>query len=292
MASILSTVSDPEKGLVTKVSNLQDEVNALRNGKDGALPLEDRLTNLSTRIQKVENLDPAFTKAPSGSVTVHLAKVEAACTCLDKGLPLKIAEMGTEITQLKGLIDQIATIESGQVTSIKTDDIAELKTEAFYNQKDLRLVAGFMHRMERKVDDLDHRSNMNKAKLMRNTLIFGGVRSTEEEPALDALKKFLHNIMKIKTKSSDIMFAEFLGSGYTRIIREKEIRFPAPVRARCTERFANTVMNNATRLGGKKDQEGGFKYYVRRSMPEGHRASRDKHLKEVQKYRIENRKKK
>ena len=263
MAEILATVSDPEKGLVTKVSNLQDEVNALKNGKDGALPLEDRLTNLTTRLQKVETRDPALTKAPPGSVAVCLATVEAACTHSNEGLLLKIAQMGMEITKLQGLINQIATIEDGKVTSIKMDDIAEFKTEAFYNQKDLHLVAGFMHHMERKIGDLDHRSNMNRAKLMCNTLIFGGIRSTEEEPALDALKKFLHNIMKIKTKDSDIMFAEFLGSGYTRVIRDKEIQFPAPVRARCTEKFANTVMNNATRLGGKKDQEGGFKYYVR-----------------------------
>ena len=292
VAEILATDSDPEKGLVAKVSNLQDKVNALKNGKDGALPLEDQLTNLTTRLQKVETRDPALTKVPPGSVAVCLATVETACTCSNEGLPLKIVQMGMKITKLRGLINQIATIEDSKVTSIKMDDIAELKTEAFYNQKDLCLVTGFMHRMERKVGDLDHCSNMNKAKLMRNTLIFRGVCSTEEEPALDALKKFLHNIMKIKTKDSDIMFAEFLGSGYTRVIRDKEIQFPAPVRARCTERFANTVMNNATRLGGKKDQEGGSKYYVRRSMPEGHRASWDKHAKEVQRYRIENRKKK
>ena len=107
---------------------------------------------------------------------------------------------------------------------------------------------------------------------MRNQLIFGGVKNVQDEPAMDSLKTFLHNIMKLTPENRDILDAECLGNGYSKIVQEKEIFFPGPIRARCSSYFAQLVMDNASQLAGKQDQEGGFKYYVHRSHPEPHRA--------------------
>ena len=47
-------------------------------------------------------------------------------------------------------------------------------------------------------------------------------------------------------------------------------------------------MQNVFKLKGKKDERGGFKYYIRRSMPEGHCALRDKHADDIRKYKTHN----
>ena len=57
---------------------------------------------------------------------------------------------------------------------------------------------------------------------------------------------------------------------------------------RCTECYANIIMDNATSLGGKSDEEGGFKYYVKRSMPESQRATHDKYAAQMREYRSQN----
>ena len=46
-------------------------------------------------------------------------------------------------------------------------------------------------------------------------------------------------------------------------------------------------MDNATSLGGKSDEEGGFKYYVKRSMLESQQATRDKYAAQMREYRLQ-----
>ena len=50
-------------------------------------------------------------------------------------------------------------------------------------------------------------------------------------------------------------------------------------------------MRNAFKLAGKKDQEQGYKYFVKRARPEAHRAVRDRFTKDIRQFKIANKKK-
>ena len=124
---------------------------------------------------------------------------------------------------------------------------------------------------------------------MRNTLIVGGIRVPNSQTPTEAFQAFLHNLMQITADDNQILEATTLGEGYTKWIKEKEVHSPPPPpRVRCTESLADNIMQHAGRLKGKTDQEGGFKYYVCRSKPAAHRAVRDKHSTQIQKYREQN----
>ena len=83
--------------------------------------------------------------------------------------------------------------------------------------------------------------------------------------------------MQVTAEAHQVLEVSALGQDYTKWIKEKEVHFPPPIRARCTESLAQNIMQNAHRLKGKTDQEGGFKFYIRRSKPVAHRAVREKH---------------
>ena len=63
---------------------------------------------------------------------------------------------------------------------------------------------------------------MNSAKLLKNTLIFGGVLSTEDQPPLDALKVFLKNFLQIEPADEDMWDIAKLGIGYTQWVAKKK----------------------------------------------------------------------
>ena len=252
---------DPDKGLVKKVSTLEKNVTAL-----------------NTRVTKLESAPSKVTTDP---------RVEEFITLCDKtnknGLP-------KQLENLEKKVNTFAEIrEDGEVV-LKHPEITDIKEELSDLKEDVETITGFMHTMSKEVKSLRHRANMNSAKLMKNTLIFGGVRYQEEEPAYDALVMFLNNFMQLFPGDDDILDAERMGSGYTRWVEKKsmEITFPAPIKARCTEAFATKVMRNSYKLGGKEDEEFHFSYYVRPSMPEAHRAIRDKHYKDIKSFKERN----
>ena len=158
-------------------------------------------------------------------------------------------------------------------------------------KEDIETIGGFLHTISKEVKSLHHRATMNSAKLMRNTLIFGGVRSTDGEPPLDSLKVFLNNFLQIIPQDEDMWDIEKLGTGYTCWVpvKQREIWFPPPIKAKCTESFANRIMKHSYLLGDKEDEEFQFKYYVHRNMPEAHCAIKDKYYTDIKKFREDNR---
>ena len=131
-------------------------------------------------------------------------------------------------------------------------------------QRDVGTISGYMHIIDRNVKSIDQISTLNAAKLMRNTLIFGGVRSTEDQPPLEALTTFLNNILHIPPGPDDIIELTKMGSGYTCWVPDEnqEVHFPPPIKAKCTEAFAAKCMKVAPSLYRKKGEEFKFKYYV------------------------------
>ena len=138
------------------------------------------------------------------------------------------------------------------------------------------------------MESMDSRVIANTANSMRNSIIFGGVRVQEEESVVEAVKRFLSTFMNLTPRNYDIYDAEQLGKGYTKVIRGREINFPPPVKARCSEYFAAKIMDNANLLGGRQDPAEGFKYYVKRSRLEAQRALHDKHTDNVKNFREQN----
>ena len=143
--------------------------------------------------------------------------------------------------------------------------------------------------MGKELTYLDHRTTMNAAKLMKNNIIVGGVQTSPDlPPPREAFIAFLHNLLQITAQDNDILDVVALGGGYTKLIEDREVHFPPPLKANCSELLASRIMNNASKLKGKSDQEGGFKYYVKRSKPEPFCAVHEKYAQQVKQYREQN----
>ena len=265
---ISTTLNDPTVGLVTRVTNC-----------------ETVTANLHTRVQ---TLEAAPKPVPGGPAPLTpalencLAKVEKLCSDSEETGFL------TRLCHLDQKLQKVAEIKEDGEIILTSPDIQELRADVSLLRKDVDTISGFMHVMSRELKAVDHRATMNAAKLIRNNLIFGGVRSNEDQPAEDALTAFLTNILQVPPGQDDIIEAEKLGKGYSRWVDGEELHLPPPIRARCMEVFAAKVMRNAPSLWGKKDEVGKFKYYVRHSMPEAHRAVRDKHYEEIKIYKDRN----
>ena len=289
LSKLSFTVNDKAEGLVTRVENLEATV----NGKQGGKSLVQQISDLSSRVTSVEQspaTPTASTQVRSKSLDARVTKLEKECITEDNGLNLSIKNIRADIATLRADLDKIADF-SKQDPIIKTSDMGDVKADVYYALRDLETVSGEVHVLGNKVRSIQHRSTMNAAKLMHNQLIFGGVKNRHGAPAEMALKTFLKNIMKLVPDEEDILEAEALGSGYKKRIWNRDIHFPPPIRAKCSEYFAQKVMRNAFKLAGKKDQEQGYKYFVKRARPEAHRAVQDHFAKDIRQFKIANKKK-
>ena len=79
--------------------------------------------------------------------------------------------------------------------------------------------------MERALTDLDHKTTTNAAKLVRNNIIAGGVRTNATLPPREVLA-FLHNLLHIKPHPGDLMEVDTLGGSFTKTIQGVEVTFP------------------------------------------------------------------
>ena len=199
----------------------------------------------------------------------------------------QLQDLANKYEELKAKFEKIVqeTPEGG--FTLKTADLMELQEDFAASQRDIATLSGYVHIMGKEITYLDHKTLMNATKLMKNNIIVGGVRTSPTHPPKGAFMAFLHNLLQINPQDYDVWEVEVLGEGYTKWIQDKEIQFPPPLRARCSESLASSIMNNASKLKDKKNQEG-IKYYVKRSKPVQHRAVREKNSHLVKQYREEN----
>lgn len=292
---ITRTLDDPQQGLVKKVKDLETEVTGITQGKDGKKGLADTLQDLDVRLTSVESNNTA--SSPTGvtipdetlkTINDRLLTLESACLKNDAGLPLKIAAIEQAQEKTRKTLKQIAVREEDDNLRLVHPDLIDMQQGIGKLEYEAETTAGFLEITRKRVESVENKTAINAANWMRNTIIFGGVRCFDGEDAKDAIKRFLSNLMDITAKNADIIEAEIMGKGYTRRVQGKDIDFPPQVRVRCTEYFAAKVMANASSLGGKSDDQGGFKYFVKRSRPESQRALRDKYADEVRRYRNKN----
>ena len=232
-------------------------------------------TDVTSLASQVETLET--TTASLETCVAALKSQPVAPSTSNAGLLARIAALENKCsdTDPQGYSAQLKTIENrlekiseedaeGTVSIKQSEEFYTLQSDVGYLQRNVGTISGYMHIMDCQVKSRDHRSTMNAAKLMRNTLIFGGVRSTPEQPPLEALKIFLTNILRVNPGPDDIIEISYLGKGYTRWVPDenKEIPFPPPIKAKCTDAFAARVMHASPSLSGKKDEEYRFKYYV------------------------------
>ena len=235
LTAIGNTLDHPKVGLVVKVQNLEETVHKIQNGKPGSKGLDETLQGFDTRISAVET---ACSKAPTPPTTTtadaenltHLTNrvttLESQCSKDDTGLPLKIKQLEAKQAAMEEVIQAIAYKNPQGEINLKHKDIVNLQRTSKKLAQDQQTTAGFLHITRKNVCSISEKVNMNLAKIMRNTLIFGGVRSTEEETAMTAVKRFLTNLMELNPRSADLLEAEFLSKGYTRRVKGKDINFP------------------------------------------------------------------
>ena len=247
LTHLTQTVGDSKGGLVKRVSDLESEVKTLK-----ATPL----TN-------------------TGDVAVNGQRLT------------QLQDLANKYEELKAKFEKIVQETPEGSFILKTADFVELQDDLVASQRDIATLSGYVHIMGKEITYLDHKMLMNAAKLMKNNIIVGGVRTSPNHPPKEAFMAFLHNLMHINPQDHDVWEVEVLGEGYTKWVQDKEIQFPPPLRARCSEFLASSIMNNASKLIGKRNQEG-IKYYVKRSKPVQHRAVREKNSHLVKQYREEN----
>ena len=264
IATITKTLQDEADGLVPRVQSLETK-NATITQRVGAL---------ETASKTPATIDASFAR--------RLTAVEKLCSSTDpQGL-------GTKLNAIQDKLDKIADVNSDGGVTLKIEDINYLQSEVGILRNDVDTMGGYIHTKGRNLQSVEHKTTMNTAKLMRNTLIFGGVRSSEDQSATDALKVFLVNILQVPPGPEDIFEAVKLGRGYTKWVVDCEIHFPPPIRARCSELFAAKVMKYAYTLDKKQDEELHFKYYIRYSKLEALRAIQDKHSDDIKQYKETN----
>ena len=272
--------------LNTLLTGLDTRVTTLETNYTG---LNSRVDILENKAKRINNKTPAFTD--EGQVLDRIKKLEdQGAQKTTVALP-DSSPVFSRLQVLESKMDKLVDLtENGDIV-LKHPEFTEMKEDAAATRDDVETLSGFMHLMSKEVRSLDHRATMNSAKLMKNTLIFGGVISQEEADPEESLNTFLMNFLQIAPQQEDMWDIEKLGNGYKRWVpaRQEEIWFPAPIKAKCMETFANKVMNNSYKLGGKEDEEHHFRYYVRRSKPEAHRAAHDKYYNDVKHFKDKNR---
>ena len=242
------TIDNPKTGIKTRVTKL-----------------ETATVNLNNRVKIIEDArKDVGGAAGTRGYENRLVTLENLCNVRSAtGFSKKI----NKITE--DLIKVAEIREDGEVI-LKPPALDDLKIEVATLKRTMETVKGYVHTLSKEVKSVDRRAVMNSAKLMKNTLLFGGVRCMENQSPGDALQDFLENRMQIVPEPGDVMEANTLGREFKKWVGDNEIVIPPPIKAQCTEGFAHKVMKNASILAGQTDEEYGFKFYVRRSMPEGH----------------------
>ena len=262
------TLNDPKEGLVIRVQNVEKEISQIRDGEEGEKGLTEKLSDFKSRLEAMEAkpLGATTRQAASGEspqeiqgIKARLDALEEKCMTPGSGLCKDVSTVQTQVLELVSILNEIAVKDEEGTVHFKHETITDLLNDVGRAQYVLDIIVGFLHITCKKVDSLEHQTAETAATLMKDSIIFGGVRMIDEESAIDAVKRFITNLMGITVRSRDILAAEQMGKGYSRIINGKEINFPPPVKVCCTERFATIIMDNATSLGGKMDEEGGFK---------------------------------
>ena len=136
-------------------------------------------------------------------------------------------------------MNEIAMKDEEGMVHLKHETVTNLLNDVGRAQHMLDIIVGFLHITQKKVDSLEHQTAENAAKLMKDTIIFGGVHVIDEESEIDAVKRFITNLMGITVHSRDILAAEQMGRGYTRIVQGKKINFPPP--SKCAAQNASPI---------------------------------------------------
>ena len=273
------TLDDPNDGLVVRMQKAEKSLQEIQQGKNGNKGLDETLTDMQGRIVSLEANQTSKANTP----TATLADPNTV-----KDITDRLTALEKENANLKLILNEVAELDEENKVQLKHFDLIQMKADIGQLKYFQETATGFMEVTLKRVDSMDSRVTVNMAHTMQNNLIFGGIRVSDEESVLDAVKRFISTIMNITPKNYDIYDAEQLGKGYSRIVKGREMNFPPTVKVKCSEYFASKIMSNARVLSGKTDEVEGFKYYVKRSKPEAQRALYDKYAEDVKGYRQQN----
>ena len=182
-------------------------------------------------VKKVDTLETGFTDLSQRVGTLESNRAPSGAA-LDPALAARVKSLEKKFNTL-------AEIKADGEVILKHPDIEDIKEDLHMVKEDIETITGFMHLMSKEVKSPQHKTNLNSAKLMRNTLIFGGVCMRDEESPLDAITAFVNNFLQLFPSDDDILEAEALGNGYTKWVEKKgmEITFPPAYQSQMLRSF-------------------------------------------------------
>ena len=158
--SLTRTVYDEESGLVPRVQILEQSTNSLETRvsvlEDAASIDPPPTSSLQSRIEKLEKL--ASTTDPAG-FGARIAKLEES----------EAAGFGTRLAKLEENQKKIMVEDDLGEMQIKIPD--EMQLDVGVLRRDVDTISGFMHIMGRNIKSVEHKVNLNAAKLMRRSAI-------------------------------------------------------------------------------------------------------------------------
>ena len=151
-------------------------------------------------------------------------------------------ELSQQYVALQAQLNQIAEVNPDGSITLRAAELLAMRDTIDTHSRQITIILGYIHIMEREITNLDHKTTINVAKLIQNTIIAGGVCTSMTIPPREAFLAFLHNLLHIKPRPGDLMEVDALGGRFTKMINDVEVTFPPPLRARCVEPLAAAIM--------------------------------------------------
>ena len=268
ISSLENTVNDTEDGMVAvalKVHSLHNDVNHADSGL----------------IAKVDSLQSNFKKISDAlSNGDHEIVLKTQPTDLDEHLSKFKNDLRAETDA--HLIDFKEELVAASPAP------AEVTQKMSSLQQQLHAVAARNTLLEQKVSTLTSISQVqhakmirlhdnviqNAAKHMKDELIIGGIRQSQGENPIGAVKRFFRSKMGLNAGDSDVLEAERGKASTPKVINGRTVTIPPVMFVRLSLPFSRLVTKNTWKLARKKDDIDGYGYYIHVSSPEALRAVR------------------
>ena len=157
--------------LTKKVENLESSVKDIQKGKEGKSAVWTALKDFDARLQAVETSNKCVLESTGATGAMVNPEIKDG---------LKKLEDAQKKVDLQ--LHQLISVNEEGMVSIKHEDFLDVQDDVFGNHQNMETMSRLIHLMGKWITSLDHRATMNTAKLMRNTLIFKGVRCYNREP--------------------------------------------------------------------------------------------------------------
>ena len=275
--SMQNDISHPESGLITKVENLQSdlqEINQAIASGEHEIVLKTHPPEIQSKLDAIAN-------------TIR-ADTDAAMFTLKTETNVKFTELQTAIDKKNTTLEAAAPADlATQLQQLKQDVQNNIVANRML-RKQVQTLTNVSQVHHKKMQRMKDNILQNAAKHMRDELIIGGIRQEPEENAFGVVKTFFHEKMRIWPHEDDILEAERGKASPARLINGRRVQIPPVMFVRVSLPFSRFVLKNTWKLKNAKDEIDGYGFYIHVNIPEAQRAVRDKWAPAVSKIKADN----